>query len=354
MNWEINKIMGSKINFKLTVLFLLILLTVLGCGDEDSQEARSMGDIQDEKGIPVVVKEVKHEHFKKELTFFSQISGIKQTTRASAVGGRVEKINYKVGDFVKKDAIVVEFPEDNPAVQYEQAKAAYENSKKNYERMKTLLEAGETSQANFDGAETKYLVDKRNYGMAKQALFIDAPYDGTIVEIMVNVGDGVDSKAPLFTIANLAKVKAKIWASEDEIKMIQKGMNAEINKNGKTYSGKVTETSISMDPKRRAYYAEVELDNPNVELKPGSSTEISIQIYENEKAIIVPRNLIQNNANGNFVFVTDGNKAELRKLETGRENGLSVEVVDGLFPGDQLIVKGANMVTDGQIINEVQ
>ncbi|MDZ7766022.1 MAG: efflux RND transporter periplasmic adaptor subunit [Melioribacteraceae bacterium] len=265
-----------------------------------------------------------------------------------------KKSNYKVGDFVKKDAIVVEFPEDNPAVQYEQAKAAYENSKKNYERMKTLLEAGETSQANFDGAETKYLVDKRNYGMAKQALFIDAPYDGTIVEIMVNVGDGVDSKAPLFTIADLAKVKAKIWASEDEIKMIQKGMNAEINKNGKTYSGKVTETSISMDPKRRAYYAEVELDNPNVELKPGSSTEISIQIYENEKAIIVPRNLIQNNGNGNFVFVTDGNKAELRKLETGRENGLSVEVVDGLFPGDQLIVKGANMVTDGQIINEVQ
>ncbi|MDZ7766021.1 MAG: hypothetical protein U5K00_16645 [Melioribacteraceae bacterium] len=62
--------MGSKINFKLTVLFLLVLLTVLGCGDEDSQEARSMGDIQDEKGIPVVVKEVKHEHFKKSSLSF--------------------------------------------------------------------------------------------------------------------------------------------------------------------------------------------------------------------------------------------------------------------------------------------
>jgi hypothetical protein len=48
--------------------------------------------------------------------------------------------------------------------------------------MKTLLVAGETSQANFDGAETKYLVDKRNFETANQALFIDAPYDGVIVE----------------------------------------------------------------------------------------------------------------------------------------------------------------------------
>lgn len=354
MNREINKVMRSKINFSLSALILLALFVFLGCGEEEVQEGKSMEDLQNENGIPVVVKEVQPEHFKKELTFFSQISGIKQTTRAAAVGGRVEKINYKVGDFVKKDAIVVEFPEDNPAVQYEQAKAAFENSKKTYERMKTLLEAGETAQANFDGAETKYLVDKRNYEMAKQALFIDAPYDGTIVEIMVNVGDGVDSKAPLFTIANLGKVKTKIWASEDEIKLIRKGMTAEINQSGKSYAGRVTETSISMDPMKRAYYAEVEFDNSNAELKPGSSTEISILIYENDETVVVPRNLIQSSRDEKFVFVVEENKAEKRILETGRENGLSVEVVDGLFPGDKLIVKGANMVTDGQTINEVQ
>lgn len=338
-------------------LYLIVFLTaslLIGCSSDDTEESKSMAEIQSDEGVPVVVETVSKQYFKKELTFFSRLSGIQQTTRTSAVGGRIEKINFKVGDFVKKNDIVVEFPIDNPAIQYEQAKAAYENSKKNYERMKTLLEAGETSQANFDGAETKYLVDKRNFEMANQALFIDAPYDGVIVELMVNKGDGVDSKIPLFTVARLDKMKAKLWASEDEVKQIKKGMAAELLYDGKIYEGKVTEISIAVDQANRAFSVEVEFDNAKRELTPGLSTEIAVKVYENKEAVIVPRNLIQNNGEAKYVFVVKDGTAEMRKLKTGEENGLFIEVTNGLLTGDKLIVKGANRVTDGQKINVVQ
>lgn len=338
----------------LTVFLLLTALILINCGGDDEEKSKSMAEIQNDEGVPVVVETVRKQYFKKELTFFSRLSGIQQTTRTSAVGGRIEKINFKVGDFVKKDDIVVEFPIDNPAIQYEQAKAAYENSKKNYERMKTLLVAGETSQANFDGAETKYLVDKRNFETAKQALFIDAPYDGVIVEIMVNEGDGIDSKIPLFTVARLDKMKAKLWASEDEVKQIKKGMTAELLYDGEIYEGKVTEISIAVDPAKRAFSVEVEFDNGKRKLSPGLSTEIAVKVYENKEAIIVPRNLIQTNGETKYVFIVKDGAAEMRKLTTGEENGLYIEVTDGLLPGDKLIVKGVNRVTDGQKINVVQ
>lgn len=345
--------MKSNMRILIILVITLALSFLFGCGSEE-EPAKSMTELQNENGIPVVLKEVKPEYFAKEMSFYSQISGIKQTIRSSAVGGRIEKINYAVGDFVKKDVVVVQFPEDSPSVQYEQAKAAYENSKKNYERMKVLLDAGETSQANFDGTETKYLVDKRNYEMARQALFIDAPYDGTIVEIMVNEGDGVDSKVPLFTIAKLEKMKTKIWASEDEIRLIKKGMTAELKSNGNLYTGKVTEISLSIDPMKRAFYAEIEFQNPGRKLSPGLSADISVKIYENENAIVVPRHLVKSDQNGNYIFVAKDNQAERRKIEIGRESGLSVEVVKGLSPGDKIIVKGADKLSDGQLINEVK
>ncbi|WKZ70221.1 MAG: efflux RND transporter periplasmic adaptor subunit [Melioribacteraceae bacterium] len=340
---------------KLLIAFFSIFASsiLIQCGGDDKAENKSMQEIQNETGIPVITKEVKSEYFKKELTYFASLSGIMQTTRASAVGGRIEKINYKVGDYVKKDDIVIEFPLDNPAVQYEQAKHAYENSKKTYERIKTLLEAGETSQANYDGVETKYLVDKRNYEMAKQAMFIEAPYDGVIVEIMVNEGDGVDSKIPLFTIAKLDKMKARVWASESEIRQIKKGMKAELMNNEKKYEGKVTEISLAIDPRTRSFYAEVEFDNNNIELRPGLTTEIAIKVYENEKAIIVPKNLLNSENGVESIYIVNNGIAELRTITIGERNAISVEVLEGLKLGDKLIIKGSNMISNGQKVNEV-
>lgn len=345
-----------KLNLKLLVLLSIVvsLLTFSSCGEEESEASESMEDIQNNSGVPVAVEEVKIEYFKKELTFYSTLSGIMQTTRAAAVGGRVEKINFKVGDFVKEDDIVVQFPEDNPAVQYEQAKAAYDNSLKTYERMESLLNAGETSQANFDGAETKYLVDKRNYEMARQALFIDAPYDGIITEIMVSEGDGVDSKAALFTIAKMNKMKAKVWANEEEIRSIKKGMDAEINHLGNIYKGKVTHVSLSVDPRTRSFYAEVEFDNSSNELRPGTSVEIAVKIYENTKAVIVPKHLIKKQNDKEYIFVSLDETAKMTEVKTGKRNAIWIEILDGLNQGDKLIVKGSEMLVNGQKVNEVQ
>lgn len=343
---------------KSIILLLLIsvisLLTAVNCGGNEEEANKSMTDIQNNNGVPVVVKEIEMEYFKKELTFYSTLTGIMQTTRASAVGGRIEKINFKVGDYVKKDDIVVQFPEDNPAIQFEQAKAAFENSLKTYERMKTLLAAGETSQANFDGAETKFLVDKRNYEMAQQALFIDAPYDGVITEIMVNEGDGVDSKVSLFTIAKMNKMKAKVWANEKEIRQIKKGMEAEINHFGKKYTGKVTHVSLSVDPRTRSFYAEVEFDNPSNELRPGTSVEIAIKVYENKNAVIVPKHLIRHQDNRDFIYLVEGETAKLKEIKSGNQNAIWLEILEGLNQGDKLIVKGSEMLENGQKVNVVE
>lgn len=343
---------------KIRNIILLVLATSLifflqSCG-KDEETSKSMAQIQEEEGVPVKITVIKEEPFKKYLSYFSKLTGLKEATRGAMIGGKIEKINFKVGDFVKEDQVIVQFPTDQPGAQYEQAKSAFDIAEKTYERMKTLLETGETSQANFDAAETEYLVAKSNFQATKDMIFIDAPFDGYLVDVKVNEGDNVKKDTHLFTVSQLNLMKAKVWVTDKEIDLIKKGMSAEITYNHKTYSGKVTDVSLGIDPMTQAFYAEIVFPNPNMELKNGLTIEPKILVYENEKAIIIPRNLVQNDEQGTYVFVEENGKAVKKYIANGMDSGIEYEVNKGLKIGDRLITQGAAQLNDGDKVNVIQ
>lgn len=342
--------MVSKI-IKLNIAAMLMIfsfssLFLMSCGDE-KVEPKSMSQIYEEEGIPVEIQVIENKTFTKNLSFITKLKGIKEATKGAPIGGKIEKINKRVGDYVKEGDIVLQFPEDAPSLQYEQAKTGYENSKKNYERLKALVEAGETTQAAFDGAETKYLVDKRNYESQKQLLFIEAPFDGRIVDIKINEGDNVGRDTPLFTVAQLYRMRADIYVSEKEINLIRRGLEGKINLGGKDYFGKVTDVGMAIDPYTQAFKVEIEFDNRKGELKSGITTNVDLLVYKNNDAIIIPRNLVQHDDKGSFVFLEKDGVAEKRYISNGRDSGLNYEVSGGLNPGDRLIIKGSANLTNG-------
>jgi len=342
-------------NFKETTkLFMLVISFFLfGCGREE-KEAKSIEEIRKDEGVPVKVNVIETKTFEKYYSFYSKLCGIKEATKGAIVGGKIEKINARVGDNVKKDQIIVEFDKTNPGLQYEQGKSAFINAEKTYERLKKLLEAGETSQANFDAAETQYLVAKRNYESLKQMLFIEAPFEGTLVNMKVYEGDNVDKDTHLFTIAQLDKMRAKLWASESEISMINKGMTAEMLINNRKYSGRVVDVSLAADPYKQAFYAEVEFNNPKRELKSGVVADIKILTYRNTKAIVIPRNLLMEDEKGSFVFTVNNNTAEKRYVKNGNDSGLDYEIKEGLKKGDVLVVQGGTQLDNGTKVKVIQ
>ena len=343
----------SKFIRLLFISSVLSAFSFIGCGG-DEEPAKSMDQIQQEEGIPVQVETIEYKPFEKFRSYFSKLAGIKEATKTAQFGGKIEKINYKVGAYVEADSVVVEFPYDAPGSFYEQSKTTYETSKKTYERTKVLLAAGESSQANFDAVEAQYLVNKRNYEIASQLTFIQAPFSGTLVDVKVNVGDNVNKDASLFTIAQLHRMRARVWITEKEIGEIKKGMSAYLDFGGKTYIGKVVDLSLAIDPAKQAFFAEVEFDNSKRELKSGVTVEIKILIYQNKSAIIIPRNLVAVDEDGQFVFVENSGKAEKRYISNGNNSGIYFEISKGLQVGDKLITKGASRLADGAKVNVIQ
>ena len=332
---------------KLFTVLSLAAILFAGCSGEKKGNTKTFEEILKEEGYPVTVQKVTPRKFTKVLKFYGTFEGERQTVIGAMIGGRIEKINFKPGDNVKKDDVIIEFPEDSPASKYQQAKAAYENSKKTYERMKALYEKGQIAQAQFEGAETKYLVDKRNYETMKDMLKLDAPYDGTITEFMVDEGDNVKAKTPLFTIAKLDRMKIRVWISESERMQIKKGMKAIANVEGKTYVGKVSEISLSKNPMKQAFYADLIFDNSKREILPGLTADVQIVVYENKNAIAVPLIVVKKDDKGSYVYLAKGGVAKKQYVKIKNSNGVYYEIESGLKAGDSLIVKGILRLSDG-------
>ncbi len=348
--------MKLKLYKSLHTLFAVVFLGFLiaGCSSDDNKKSQSMEQIQKENGMPVVVKKVEIQKFESSLVFYGKFRGEKQTVIGAMIGGRVEKILLTPGETVKKDQVVIKFPNDAPASQIQQAKAAFVNSEKTYNRMKALLTKGEIAQAQFDGAETKYLVDKRNYETLKQTLHLDSPYDGTITEIMVHEGDNVKKKSPLFTVAKLNKMKIRIWLNEKERMQIKKGMTALATVGKNTFTGKVQSLSLSEDPFKQAFYADLIFNNENRKILSGTTANIKIITYSNPNAIVIPKNLVKKDASGYFVYLAKNEKAKKQYVTVAQLSGINYEIGSGLAEGDLLITKGNARMTNGIKIKVVK
>jgi len=304
-------------------------------------------EVNQNNAVPVKIMVVQPQRFEETLSFYSRLSGIIENTRTSMVADRIEKIRVRPGQYVKEKQVIIEFPTDNPSLQFQQAKAAYENALKNYNRLKELLKTGEISQQNFDNAETQYLVAKRNYEALKQILFVEAPISGYVSNIYVSEGQQIDVGKPLFTISVLNKMRAVAWANEREIQMLRIGMNGKILWNNKEYSCKIVSLGLKMDEATKGFRVEFEASNPNLELKSGVTVEIQVKVYENPNAIVIPTNLIEKDPDGRpFVFVEKDGFAVKKYIRLGRTYKLNSEIIEGLNPNDHLIVEGNHLLSE--------
>jgi RND family efflux transporter MFP subunit len=338
------------------ILIVGVLLTgsiLSSCMREAEVPPRSMEQIQAEEGVPVQVEIIKKGEIGDGLHYFSKIRGWKEATEGVAVGDEIMKINAKVGDWVEKGQVIVEFPKNTPSLQYKQAEIQVETMTLTYNRAKKLKDIGEMSQQSFDEVEMQYKIAKRNLETLDQLLKVEAPLAGYITSMPFEVGDIPHLGDPLFTVSKLDKMIATINVSDSEIKHVRKGMKATATWQGETFSGRVTDISIAIDSKTQAFPVEVTFSNPKREMRPGTSVEIMLETYSNKDVIVVPDKAIVEKDNKDFVYLAKGESAQLQEIELGKASGMYVEVLNGLNENDKLINCCFHLLENGKKIQIV-
>lgn len=332
-----------KIRWIIPVIITILLL--VGCAQQEREETKNLDQIYREEGIPIEIELMQPKVFVKELCYNAFLSGIKQSAAAAMIGGRIEKVHVKTGEFVNKDKVMFEFPEDAPAGQLSQVRSAFELAKKTYERMRNLYDKGGISKQELDGVETQYKVAEANLDAVLQMLKVRAPISGYVVSVNVRETDGVHAKDVLAFVADTSKLKARVWATEEEVCQIKKGQKASVEWNEIRLEGKVIEVAIAMDRAHNAFGVDLVFDNPGNTCKTGVIGEIKIQTYKNEAAFVLERSSVKSDNSGNYIFKEMNNKAKKVNVKVGKESD-ELEIIEGISSGDRVITKGLNLVYD--------
>ncbi|MCK5077695.1 MAG: efflux RND transporter periplasmic adaptor subunit, partial [Calditrichia bacterium] len=253
----------------------------------------------------------------------------------------------KVGDYVKKNQLLISFPEDNPSAQYYQAKVAFENAEKAYSRIENLYASGGISKQDKDNVQAQYKVAKANWNAVSKMIKVKAPISGYVTKINVSETENVDNEAELITISQTHQLKCKVWITDSEISNVKLGQNAGAVWNNRKITGKVIQVDMAINKMNQAFGVMLEFDNPDNLIKLGVTAEVHISTYENAETVVVKQKNLINENNNTFVFVEENGKSVKRSIKTGLRQGLNVEVMSGIAAGENLIVEGQMMLYDG-------
>jgi cobalt-zinc-cadmium efflux system membrane fusion protein len=111
---------------------------------------------------------------------------------------------------------------------------------------------------------------------------------------------------------------------------------------GKTFPARVTNIRDSLDPETRTVEVRCELNNPGRRFKTEMFATLNIHAGAGREAVVAPLSALQNVDGEETLFVPEGEHAfRARRVEVGRRSGSVVEILNGLRPGEKIVVNGA-------------
>ena len=212
-----------------------------------------------------------------------------------------------------------------------------------------------TAEANAMGAERAlHVLGMKDEGIATlhgngnhdsdlTRFVLRAPFDGTVVEKHIAVGEFVEPGAGLYQVADMSSVWVNLTVYQKDLPYVDVGQEALISAGhvAETARGVVSYVSPTVDDATRTARARVELPNGHGAWRPGLFVTGAVLTSESDVALLVPRTALQTYEDRLSVFVLTEDGFEPHPVVTGRANDTHIEILSGLPPGSRYAATGA-------------
>ena len=191
------------------------------------------------------------------------------------------------------------------------------------------------------------VVESRQLGDPPPSVELKASPGGLVVASHVRLGQPVEPSAELLDISDRSKLWAVAKIPEQEAAQVAIGTAARIHipaLGDEVFEAELTRFGVEADREAGTIEAIFELDNADGKLRPGMRAEFSVVLDSQPFVLSVPRTAIQGDPASRVVFVKDYElpNAFIRVPVTlGGENDAYVEVLNGVFPGDEVVTQGS-------------
>jgi RND family efflux transporter MFP subunit len=302
----------------------------------------------------------------------------------SEIGGRVLRNDLDPGKIVKDNEVVAQIDPGDLDLEIEKIESDYAAAKKRiaigsaikfeYDAaVENLLNAQRQhdrgSLSDLDLSRQKRAVDAIKYRQdqedisntqlldgyvntlkvkhrQREKMTILAPFDGVVATVFAHKTDQIASNATIATIITISReVQAKI--SEENFAKVQIGQRAVVRfltYGDDKFDATVIEKRPTAELNTQRYVALLEVKIPQEKLLPDLTGEVSVIVGERQTKTQIPRRAVTDSN----VFVVKDGRVEKRRIKLGYTSVNLAEVLEGLQPGEQVIVDELDLFHDGQ------
>jgi HlyD family secretion protein len=183
-------------------------------------------------------------------------------------------------------------------------------------------------------------------------LEVKAPIDGQIGLLDAEIGQSIPQGQRIGQVNDLSGFKVTAKIDEHYIDRIKKGLEASFSRQDKYYAMMVKK--VYPDVRDGSFQIDMIFDKDIPDnIRPGQTYHVELQLGEPETALLVPRGAFFQSTGGQWVFVLSpsGKEATKRSVKIGRQNPQYYEVLEGLNPGEEVIISSYEMFANNERVS---
>lgn len=320
------------------------------------KELEEMGG--DERfSVPVQAKLIDYQQFDHYFEVRGTAEAVNESMISPEISGLIENITVKEGEYVVKDQLLAKLSTEITENNIKEVESQLEYAETVYQKQKRLWD-------KKIGSEMQYL-DARNArdGLLNrletlesqlEMAYIKSSINGVVDEIDMKVGELAMPGVPLMQVVNLDELFINADVSETYLASVREGEIVDLS--FPVYPDIRMEVPVHrvgnvINPGNRTFKMQLRIKNPDKKLKPNILAVMRINDFSTPSAIIVPSNIIKQDAKGQYIYVIDDKEGTPVSRKVYIETGMSYDdqtmVIDGLELGDRVITMGYNQVSDG-------
>jgi RND family efflux transporter MFP subunit len=347
-----------------------ILALAAGCGKTSAGDPKAGGGPQ---AMPVQVKIAQAENVPETTEYLSVLKSRHSANINPQVEGYITKIFVNSGDHVTAGMPLLQIDplKQLAAVSGQVAARAAQEATVRYaqiqlDRARKLFAAGVVPKQDVDNAQTTYdaalaqlkaLTDQVSQQEVELHYYrVASPRDGIVGDVPVHVGDRVAVTTLLTTVDELGSLEAYIYVPADRARNLRLGLPVHLTDDAgiKLADTRITFLSPQVDTDTQTVLAKALVESPRG-LRPAQQLRAQV-VWSEHEGTVIPVLAVTRISGQFFAFlaVKDGNGtvARQRLIKIGDTLGNDYVVLDGLKPGDHIIVSGLQFLQDGMPVME--
>ena len=359
------KKMSKRKKIWLTVLVAFIILLVVMAIFNNRSEPTAV--IPTSNAVTVAVAPAALSDVAQINTYKADLEPQEEAIVSSKISGQVVEILFENGDQVAKGQALVALDSEDLKNQLRTAQISLENLKNTlafaqseYDKTKTLYEAGASPKADLDNAEQtlkaaknsvdlqKVTIDEINNSLANSVIY--APIGGEVSDKDISVGQFVSPGSVLAKVKNNTAIKAVIQLKAEDLGKVKVGQTVALKLSESdtvSYKGIVKKIADSANSSTRSFDCQILVDNQSGSLHSGVFGYIQVANATKKQILAIPLAALGGSENDYYVFTINNGTAKKTTVEIGEIQSDKVEITSGLSAGEKVIVTNLNSLQNG-------